>query len=244
MVYIMLCGRRPFERIDIPNQPEASEASLISSILLGRYHFNHAPFRDVSDEAIHFICTCFEPFRDRRMSAQELMNHPWITNENDRACHLSDLSPSLMYLKSEKSISKDISVGNVQSQANYANRTSFVRASMLGVAFSIPPSKTRMLRSIFTELDTDNTGYLDRSEFLEAVKKSSNLNESKTDEAFSLSGDVNILFDMIDLDGNNQISFLEFVAATIDPRSVDIQDLNQVLIFLSFCFGSLCKKLL
>lgn len=40
--------------------------------------------------------------------------------------------------------------------------------------------------------------------------------------------DIDFLFDTIDQDGNQNISFLEFVAATVDPREVDIQELNQV----------------
>jgi calcium-dependent protein kinase len=234
MVYIMLCGRRPFERIDIPNQPEASEASLISSILLGRYHFNHAPFRDVSDEAIHFICSCFEPFRDKRMSPLELINHPWLVsmvNNDHSPVHMSEKSVSISVDKHSSSSKNNSSNNNVkeiemnvagaEAQANYANRTTFSRTSMLGVAFSIPPSKTRLLRKTFLDMDTDRTGFLDRTEFFEAVKRST-ASMTETD----VSGDVNTLFDMIDIDGNNQISFLEFVAATIDPRSVDIQDLN------------------
>ena len=40
--------------------------------------------------------------------------------------------------------------------------------------------------------------------------------------------EIDLIFNMIDQDGNKQISFLEFVAATIDPREVDIQEMNHV----------------
>ncbi len=44
-----------------------------------------------------------------------------------------------------------------------------------------------------------------------------------------LSGkDIDFLFETIDQDHNGSISFLEFTAATIDPRFVDIQEMNQV----------------
>ena len=39
--------------------------------------------------------------------------------------------------------------------------------------------------------------------------------------------DVDLIFDTIDQDGSKTISFVEFVAATIDPREVDIQEMNQ-----------------
>ena len=44
-----------------------------------------------------------------------------------------------------------------------------------------------------------------------------------------LSGkDIELLFDSIDQNGDGSISFLEFVAAMIDPREVDIKQMNQV----------------
>lgn len=44
-----------------------------------------------------------------------------------------------------------------------------------------------------------------------------------------LSGkDIELLFDSIDQNGDGSISFLEFVAAMIDPREVDIQHMQEV----------------
>ncbi len=40
--------------------------------------------------------------------------------------------------------------------------------------------------------------------------------------------DIELLFDSIDENGDGNISFLEFVAAMIDPREVDIKQMNQV----------------
>lgn len=46
--------------------------------------------------------------------------------------------------------------------------------------------------------------------------------------------DINTLFHTLDLDGNNTISFMEFMAATVDPGEVDMQEMNQV------CTGVVC----
>jgi hypothetical protein len=40
--------------------------------------------------------------------------------------------------------------------------------------------------------------------------------------------DIDLLFDSIDQNGDGSISFLEFTAAMIDPRQVDIREMNQV----------------
>jgi calcium-dependent protein kinase len=39
--------------------------------------------------------------------------------------------------------------------------------------------------------------------------------------------DVNHLFDIIDIDNDGTISYTEFVAATLDPRGIDIEQLNE-----------------
>ena len=39
---------------------------------------------------------------------------------------------------------------------------------------------------------------------------------------------IDLLFESIDQNGDGTISFLEFVAAMIDPRKVDIKQMNQV----------------
>ena len=51
--------------------------------------------------------------------------------------------------------------------------------------------------------------------------------------------EIDQLYDSIDLDGNGSISFLEFVAAMIDPAEIDINHMHEVcanhhLVFL-FC---------
>ncbi len=48
--------------------------------------------------------------------------------------------------------------------------------------------------------------------------------------------DIHVLFSTLDLDGNSSISFMEFMAAMVDPREVDIQEMNQVSeIFCVMC---------
>jgi Ca2+-binding EF-hand superfamily protein len=225
MTYIMLCGRRPFERIDIPNNPEASEASLVSNIVMGRYHFNHEPFRHVSDDAIHFICSCLEPNPAFRLSAETLLKHRWLSTSGHEPVNAVDgpsTSGGMQVENPSVSLAQDaavVSVPTAETQAQYALRTELARTSMLGVAFSLPPTAAKQLRSLFNDLDADKTGYIDRNEFLQAVTNSLVTPAS--------SSEINQLFDMIDVDRNHRISFIEFLAAMLDPRTVDIQDLNQ-----------------
>ena len=40
------------------------------------------------------------------------------------------------------------------------------------------------------------------------------------------SNDIDSIFSAVDVNGDNQISFTEFLAATLDPRDFDIQSIN------------------
>jgi hypothetical protein len=91
--------------------------------------------------------------------------------------------------------------------------------SMLAVVFSQPSSRTDDLRAIFQNFDTDHNGTLSRAEFVNAMQAMSSHNMSKET--------ADKLFDAIDANNDKQISFSEFLAATLDPREVQIGELNK-----------------
>jgi serine/threonine protein kinase len=111
VAYILLSGRRPFERVEIdqtvPQTPLAAvgnasrgpssqanlqqilpplyhnsaEGTVIASILMGRYHFHHEPFKYVSREAIYFIKTCLQADYQQRSFAKDLLSHAWLRSD-------------------------------------------------------------------------------------------------------------------------------------------------------------------
>lgn len=90
---------------------------------------------------------------------------------------------------------------------------------MIAVAFSMPTTEARDLRSLFQSIDKDGSGKVDREEFYTYLQVA---------EPKMTREDINTLFDAIDQDGNQEISFLEFVASMVDSRTVDIGGINQV----------------
>ena len=90
---------------------------------------------------------------------------------------------------------------------------------MIAVAFSMPTTEARDLRTLFQSIDKDGSGKVDREEFCSYLRVA----EPKMSVE-----EVNTLFDAIDQDGNQEISFLEFVASMVDSRSVNIGEINQV----------------
>ena len=163
----------------------------------------HESWDGVNSVVIHFIQACLEmDFRRRKFSSQ-LLEHPWLIQHESHENILNHGEDILQHR-----LARNLSMGGLR------------RTSMVAVAFKIPSKKANMLRNIFQEIDVDRTGSVDKEEFRAAMK----LVDPSLSEV-----DIEIIFDAIDLDGDKLISFIEFVAATIDPREVDIQELNQVL---------------
>ena len=173
---------------------------------MGRYHFMHEAWDDVDPVAVHFIKTCLEMDYRRRLSVSSLLDHPWLA--------FSDIHP----LSSAHTLSTNGATILSSRLSHNLSLGGLHRTSMAAVAFQMPTKKANLLRSLFQEIDVDRTGSVDSTEFKAAMRAvDSNLSEH----------DISVLFNAMDLDGDKEISFIEFVAATIDPREVDIQELNR-----------------
>ncbi len=323
VTYILLSGRRPFERVEIAQNVKSKESSVIASILMGRYHFRHEIWQTISTDAIGFVKACLEMDYTKRAYPVELLNHPWIAKNKAGIAGYSAFARNTMINLSTTISTSAMGMGNgptspgplgigsgatsssvmgMESQLSSPNlvmsrdtgsallpvtdsamgsgkvgavgvggsnmlsggssvmgsgkntpancaptsggilgdrvggpyslkstpslsqqmspfHSSIRQTSMLAVAFAMPISRARQLRDLFQQMDHNNNGTIDREEFRSAFQQ---FHPEMT------LNDIDLLFDVIDQDDNKAISFLEFVAATIDPREVDIREMNQV----------------
>lgn len=74
VAFEMLSGRKPFEG--------AHTKSVLYAILDGRWSFHGPEWAGISDEAKHFITQLICIDVDRRLSAEQALQHPWITRES------------------------------------------------------------------------------------------------------------------------------------------------------------------
>lgn len=70
VLYILLSGRMPFAG-------ETNE-EIVEEILKGQYHFDFEPFQNVSPAAINLIESLLVLDVDKRLSASEAFNHPFV----------------------------------------------------------------------------------------------------------------------------------------------------------------------
>jgi calcium-dependent protein kinase len=208
VLYIMLSGKRPFEAIDIGGGlSDAGKAAMIANILAGRYHFNHKQWNQVSKQGINFVKALLTHDYRHRMRSHEALESPWlkeIVNHRDYQAHLT--------MRNEH-IAKAVTTLKHSTEA-----TEFQRTGMVALVFGIPSRVSANLRSVFQAFDFDASGTLSKEEFRRALAK---LAPELTVD------DVDRLFDIVDIDKNQQISYTEFLVATMDPREVDIEEFNK-----------------
>jgi calcium-dependent protein kinase len=208
VTYILLSGYRPFVAVDLPGDlKNAGKAAMVTSILMGRYHFDHASFKKVSSQGISFIENMLRPDYTRRWHAVDALNSPWLSN-NSR-------SSAKFNLSSGHDTALSAAVSNIRRKAS---ASSLGTMSMVAVAFSRSQNDATHLRSLFQSFDAENCGFLTKSSFRCAML-------SASPDLTAVEADL--LFEAIDVDNDQQISFTEFLASTMDPREVKVEDLSK-----------------
>jgi len=172
VTFILLSGRRPFEKMEVPiSRPTGGnkgttvtrkEESVVASILLGKYHFNHEVWDEISNDAINFIKHCFVMDYTRRNSAQTMLEHPWLLDSTELFPHHDGIRK--LSFNSTDTLRKTL--GRELNSPFSGIR----HISMLAVAFARPTDKVQMLRKVFQEIDYDGSGTIGKSTRNDAFK--------------------------------------------------------------------------
>lgn len=73
ITYILLCGFPPF--VSATNNQE----ELFDQILRGYYEFHSPYWDDISESARELIVHMIQVDQEKRFSAQEVLDHPWVS---------------------------------------------------------------------------------------------------------------------------------------------------------------------
>merc|ERR1719443_165422 len=118
----------------------------------------------VSAEAKDFVRSLMEVNPTKRLSAQQALEHPWITNTRDA-------------LDTVETSSEPSSCGSLEDETNkalialceFSNASRFRRCCMRTLVWSLRNEDHAKVRDIFTFLDTNRRGALTRSDLKDAM---------------------------------------------------------------------------
>lgn len=160
VTYILLSGRRPFEKMDVPvthhNGKRAitkKEESVVASILLGKYHFDHEVWDEISNDSINFIKHCFVMDYTKRNSAASMLEHPWLQDHQElQQAHGGAIR--------KLSFSSHDTLRKTLGRELNSPFSGIRHISMLAVAFARPTDKVQLLRKVFQEVDYNGSGMI------------------------------------------------------------------------------------
>ena len=177
ILYIVMSGSMPFYG--------ANENETLAMVRKAEFDLSGVPWEYVSDEAKDLIQNLIQKDPSKRLTAEQALNHDWITQTGSGAADEIPLSPSV-----------------IVSMNRFVQMERLKREALSYIARTAKDEKDAAdLVKVFTRFDVDNTGQLSFEAANKALrgKKQLGLN----------------LFKELDTDHDGSISLEEFIAAAM-----------------------------
>lgn len=198
VIFILLVGYMPF------SGPDEKQ---IANIREGKFTLKPDKWSQVSEEALDFIKKLIVVNPVKRMSAEEALNHPWIIGRTDM----------LSKHGSGSSVTADVEESTAHSLFKFSQESKFRRSVLATMAWSLSPDERRKVRDQFLAIDTTHSGTITLEEFKQVITSQDTM---KMDEE-----QMERVFKQIDVAGNNEIQYSEFLAAMVSQRIALHEDL-------------------
>ncbi|KAK9684620.1 hypothetical protein RND81_10G221100 [Saponaria officinalis] len=185
ILYILLCGVPPFWA--------ETEQGVALAILRGQLDFKREPWPQISDNAKSLVKQMLEPDPKKRLTAQQVLEHPWIQNSKKASnVPLGDIVRSRL--------------------KQFAGMNRFKKKALRVIAEHLSVEEVEIIRDMFTLMDTDRDGRITYDELRTGLKKvGSQLGDSE----------IMLLMEVADVDGNGYLDYGEFVAVTIHLQKME-----------------------
>ncbi|KAK4264246.1 hypothetical protein QN277_025453 [Acacia crassicarpa] len=185
ILYILLCGVPPFWA--------ETEQGVALAILRGVIDFKREPWPQISDSAKSLVRQMLEPNPEKRLTAQQVLEHPWLQNAKKASnVPLGDIVRTRL------------------KQFSMMNR--FKKKALWVIAEYLSIEEVEIIKDMFTLMDSDGDGKVTYEELKAGLRKvGSQLAEPE----------IKMLMEAADVDGNGVLDYGEFVAVTIHLQRME-----------------------
>ncbi|KAJ8645172.1 hypothetical protein MRB53_006920 [Persea americana] len=184
ILYILLCGVPPFWA--------ETEQGVAQAIIRCVIDFKRDPWPKVSDNAKDLVKRMLNPDPKRRLTAQEVLDHPWLQNAKK--------APNVPLGETVRARLKQFSVMN-----------KFKKRALKVVAEHLSVEEVAGIKELFGKMDINNKGRITLKELKDGLQK---IGQHLPDP------DLQILMEAADVDGDGTLDYGEFVAVSIHLKKI------------------------
>ena len=188
IMYIMLSGQPPFKG--------ENEEEIYQAIKNGKFNFDDEKWDEISNEAKDLIKNLLMKDINKRYSAKEALNHPWIINHRrNKIIDKKKLNEVVFNLK------------------NYSAKLKLQQLTLAYIVHNlIPKEDCEFLKEVFIIFDESGSGKLTKEQLIKGLNNVLSKEESENE--------VNRLMSYIDLDGSGFIEYEEFLRAGLSKEKL------------------------
>ncbi|KAJ6349630.1 hypothetical protein OIU77_007085 [Salix suchowensis] len=197
ILYILLSGVPPFWA--------ETEIGIFKQILQGKLDFESEPWPSITDSAKDLIRKMLERNPKKRLTAHEVLCHPWIVDDR--------IAPD-----------KPLDSAVLSRLKQFSAMNKLKKMALRVIADRLSEEEIGGLKELFKMIDTDNSGTITFDELKDGLRRvGSELMESE----------IKDLMDAADIDNSGTIDYGEFLAATVHLNKLEREE-NLVSAFSFF----------
>lgn len=202
ILFILLCGYPPFGG--------SSDQEILKRVEKGKFTFDPQDWANISSEVKDLIKAMLEYDPTKRISATDALQHPWVRNYADDKTKKDKLDAPLLF-------------NALTNMKKFHASQKLASAALLFMGSKLTTQEeTKELTAIFSNLDTNHDGQLDRSELIAGYSQLMKLkDDGESSVAMSLEAiqeEVDKILDSVDFDKNGYIEYSEFVTVAMDKQ--------------------------
>jgi calcium-dependent protein kinase len=190
ITYITLSGIPPFNG--------ASDQEIMKKVKSAKVSFADPVWAQVSDQGKDFITQLLTKEQDKRPSAEQALQHPWIQNAQQAQ---------------KDAVSQDIAMGALSNLKSFNADSKLKQATFAFIASQLlSKNEKEQIDKVFRAMDVNGDGKLSKEEIKNGYAEY--FGKSLSDE------EIDEMFDKVDADGSGAIDYSEFVVATMNEKNL------------------------
>ena len=190
ILYILLSGRPPFGGED--------DNEIMENVKKGKYDLDCSPFNELSKSVLDLIKKLLEMDKDKRISAQTALAHPWFKEQKAKELYNQ--------IKDENIIKK------LLNNLKKYRRNSVIQETALAYLVHNFPQMKDVVNAckLFNQIDINGDGKITEEELLKGLSTKIKSN--------TLKDDIHEIYKHLDMDNNGFIEYEEFVRAAVSKE--------------------------